>query len=91
MNTLVIALSRAEFFALTWAVRLVGVLGVLLALLFLGGYLVQRILRWLDVYAAFRDWYITRGVEEIRAAQERRRKADEAKRANSILDDRDDD
>lgn len=82
MSGLVITLSRAETFVLTWGVRLVGVLGVTLALVWLGWQCIERILRWAHVYSHFRKWYLDKCVTQARAENEARaQKEYEARRA----------
>lgn len=82
MNTIVITLSRVETFILTWAVHLVGVLGVALALVILGWKAIERILSWAHVYKHFREWYIDRCIAQAKAEHEARiQKEYEAQRA----------
>lgn len=57
MSSILSALSQVELFVLSWGVRLVGVLGMILALMFVVWKVIERILRWANVYVAFREWY----------------------------------
>lgn len=85
MSNLVLILSRAETFILTWGVRLVGVLGVTLALVVIGWKAIESILRWAHVYSHFREWYMDRCIAQAEAEHgARMQKEYEARRAAEV-------
>lgn len=82
MNNLIVGLSRAETFVLTWGVRLVGVLGVTLALVVLGWKAIESLLQWARVYNEFRKWYMDGCFAQAKAERDAREKKEyEARRA----------